>query len=311
MYNNYFGGNQVGGTNYVKPAVAKMTQALTQEEFNKLKNDSRGDFSFKVEPEEKLVAMCTHKDPQSGQTTLSNNGDGTCTCWICKQTFVLEENQAMVDEVTAKMLDTLQTIKTYYLDIPAEFAREYFQIIPLIERVPKLFKIAANCFQKYENNGLGVNQTGNMNSFGAYAALGGGYGNFGGYPQGQYMQPQGQIQGYDAYGNPVFVQPQGQYVQGQFAQPQGQGNPFVGDNSQGGYYAPQDQGQGNGYYAPQGQGQYVQPQGQGQSGFAPQGGFAPGVSGGGTVPQSSSAPLGAGQQVTTTNTIVTTKTLDI
>lgn len=62
----------------------KMTQVLTQEQINKLRNND-GNFDLRLSEEDIFRAICTHKD-KNGQFALIENPDET-VCSICGQTF--------------------------------------------------------------------------------------------------------------------------------------------------------------------------------------------------------------------------------
>lgn len=195
---------------YAQMSQPKMTQTLTPEQINRLRQ-SGGGFSLQIPENEMLAALCTHKN--NGQFDMIRNGDGTVTCKICGQTFnLLKRSQDEVKEATDVILDFLQSTKTMYLDIPEETARQYFQIIPLINRLPALYKLAVDDFAKYNGGTDLYNQNVNNGGFSALANLvspamgmgmpimagmmpdsNGAY-PYMGYPQPQQMQPQVPVQ---------------------------------------------------------------------------------------------------------------------
>lgn len=267
--------------------AAMMKNPLTPEEVAELQKNRSTGFTMTVNQLDFTAAACTHKTKDHGMQTI-DNPDGTVTCKICGATFrPVELSTAQVAEATQNLLDILQSIKYFYVDIPDSVAKEFFQIIPLLEKTPQLYDIAVNNFNSYvsgNNNGIQY-ANGQQNGFAMLNALGTGamYQGFGsmqgqGYaPQG-YVPPQYQQQQYGQ--QQQFVPAQG----GQFVAPQN--NPFGGyvDPSQG--YAPQQQ------MAPQG---FV-PQGYAPQGYAPQGYAAPQQQG--YVPQQASnvMPQGAQEQ---------------
>lgn len=147
MNQNY--GYPQPGVQYAQRPVAKMTQTLTPEQIKKLKNTG-GTFDLQVSQTDMLKAICTHKE--NGNIVLVENNDGTVTCPICGATFtVMAVEQEQVQDATRVVFDVLQTIKTMYLDIPEDVATQYFQLLPLLEKMPKLYQIAMSNFNKYDN----------------------------------------------------------------------------------------------------------------------------------------------------------------
>lgn len=191
-YNNYgyLGGIQPGGYSYnqnVNPPKPKQT--LTKEQIEMLRKNT-DTFSLGLTQEELLRGICLHRDV-NGMETLKPNADGTVTCTICGKTFdpVQDMNEEDARATTQDFIDIIQTIKLLYLDMPVEVAEEFFQIIPLAEKVPKLYKLAADNFAKHENYN-NWRYSGSPNTVNLYNMLMGG-GNVGMYGQ-QQMYPQGQ-----------------------------------------------------------------------------------------------------------------------
>ena len=245
MFNNGMNGmmNQgmmtpgmMGGPQYVQQQ-AKMTQPLTKEEIAKLKNN--GNAKLVIDEIDLLKAKCTHK--QNGQLTLQPNSNGTHTCTLCGETFnLIDVDPSEVEAITARMVDVLQSIKTFYLDMPVNYASEFFVMIPLLKNTPVLYRIALNQFSKYESGSV-VNQSNPMYGFGLLNTITSPMGMQPGYGmnpmmnQGMAMQPgygmqPGMVQQpvmmqpgmgmpTDMYGNPV----QGNPFTGQMVQPQSTG----------------------------------------------------------------------------------------
>lgn len=202
MYNN--GMRFTPGTVYNPMPKAKMTQPLTREEINALRRNNNNGFSMQLTKDQIIRAKCTHKE--NGQIVLIENQDGTETCPICGTTFVLSgRTPEEVRQIVQETLDILQSIKTYYIDMPDGVANEFFNIIPLIEKIPGLYQIALDDFNKHDETQIGRN--GMENGFNMFNNLTQG-GCFGYQPQMNYPQPQ-------AYGYPN----QGMNVNGYY-QPQ-------------------------------------------------------------------------------------------
>lgn len=266
---------------YAQMSQPKMTQTLTPEQINRLRQ-SGGGFSLQIPENEMLAALCTHKN--NGQFDMIRNQDGTVTCKICGQTFnLLKRDQAEVKEATEVILDFLQSTKTMYLDIPEETARQYFQIIPLVNRLPALYKLAVDDFAKYNGNSDLYNQNANSGGFSALAnlvspAMGMGMPVMGG----------GMMPGYNGYPNMGYQQPQQMPMQPMQQAPVQQtpmgGNPF-------------------GYYGAPAAPMYNPNMQMGQMPVQPQ----PQMGGGMSMPQQQ-APAPAAQQQATQDTTVVQQT---
>ena len=143
------------GMAYTAPRPQALnSQPLTQDIVNTLRQDGN-EFNMKVDQKELWRAVCTHKDPTNGQSTLVyNNEDGTYTCSICGETFnFFEGNKNDIETAVKVLIDMMQTCKTIYLDAPNTMTEQYYQMIPLLRRFSALWQHAINNFSKYENNG--------------------------------------------------------------------------------------------------------------------------------------------------------------
>lgn len=150
--------------------VPQMKNHLTQEEIQKLMQKENS-FSLVVTETEKLRATCNHRlyAPDANGKTDAITEDpvtGVCRCAICGYEFSPIDYSTNADTLKTAVndvLDILQTIKLIYVDMPDDVAREYYVIIPLIERIPQLFERAVKNYSKYDNqNPYGFNNR-NMN----------------------------------------------------------------------------------------------------------------------------------------------------
>lgn len=146
---NFYNSGFVGGAMYnPQPIVPKMVNPLTADEREALKTDNS--FTLNITPAEAAAAVCTHKDPQKGQFAIVANGDGTCTCSICHRTFSPDMvDEKLVEDATKTMINVLETSKLIGLDLNPELIRGYYQMIPFIEKAPKLYKLCMNAFNRY------------------------------------------------------------------------------------------------------------------------------------------------------------------
>jgi hypothetical protein len=247
----------------MQPGVAPVTKfenALKPEEIERLQKKV-AQFSIGITEEERLRGICTHRSPDGTHDMLIEDPiTKNMRCQICGYEFAPVNSSVTAQDIKDSVQviqDILQTIKLLYIDLPPEAAREYFQIIPLIDKIPDLFEFAAKNFNKHEVNQWNVNgyNPNTVNMFNNLLNMFGqgpiptpmpGQQNMGGMnmgmPQGNFMnQPAGMPgygygYGYGANPNPAMSNGFG-YMGGQPQQPQPQYTPNTAGFS---YSAPQN-----------------------------------------------------------------------
>ena len=153
-----FGGAMSGPmtmpNNYYHPVQQpqKISNLLTEEEIRELqKNDNK--FTLGLTNLEAMKSACTHRQVNGLQDSLSyDSNTGIARCAICGYEFMPLDYRTNYEEIKAmcdNLQNVLQTIKLLWPDIPAN-AREFFQIIALIDKIPQLFEFAAKNFNKNE-----------------------------------------------------------------------------------------------------------------------------------------------------------------
>ena len=192
----------------------KQMNALSAEEIKQLQQE-RSQFSLGLTTREMLQGSCTHRSIDGMSDSLTYDPvTGVARCSICGYEFKPIEAETSLETIKDScdtIVDILQTIKILYTDLPADAAREYFQIIPLIGKIPQLFEFAAKNFAKHEANNWqynnynmgGISMLNNLNNM-----FGMGMGGMA--PQPMYQQPmmnpqQPTMAGYPqaAYGAPM------------------------------------------------------------------------------------------------------------
>jgi hypothetical protein len=147
----------------VQPNVPKIMNVLSAEEIKELQQQ-RAQFSLGLTAREAKQAACNHRSIDGlSDSLVYDQNSGAVTCQICGYTFKpldVNASPAVIQESVDNIVDILQTIKMIYTDMPAEAAREFFQLIPLLLKVPQLFEFAAKSFNKHELNRM---QYGNRN----------------------------------------------------------------------------------------------------------------------------------------------------
>lgn len=155
MYNNGMGQPMMGGYAYqgMQNPTPKFNNVLTQEQIKQLQQKQQ-QFSLGLTEEERLRGICNHRSADGNSDTLVFDPvTGTARCVICGHEFKPIDPDMGLDSIRSAadtVVDILQTIKLMYIDLPAEAGAEYFQIIPLIEKIPQLFEFAAKNMAKHE-----------------------------------------------------------------------------------------------------------------------------------------------------------------
>lgn len=198
MMYNQFGAPQMNYGNYGYGMPQPQTQetkfhnVLTPDQINRL-TAKVNQFSLAMTDEERLRGICNHRNKEGTSDTLVQDPiTGEYTCQICGYRFRPVDPNLTTDEIQEAVntiVDILQTVKLMYTDLPADAAADYFQIIPLIEKIPQLFEFAGKTMSKYSlNDQYAGRNMGTMQMFNNLNALfGGGMG----FQQPAYQQPAG------------------------------------------------------------------------------------------------------------------------
>lgn len=134
-----------------QPQPQKINNVLTNEEIQRLIT-KENQFSLQLTETEVLRSKCNHRTADGLGDAIVEDANGISTCQICGYQFKpIDANTSaeVIQDAVLTILDMLQTIKLLYIDLPNEAASEYFQIIPLIEKIPKLFDYAVKDYAKH------------------------------------------------------------------------------------------------------------------------------------------------------------------
>lgn len=148
---NYYNQNPNMGA-FVQPqqpqADIPWTQPLTDQERAMLKKKNP-EFVLKSTDEEIAKAKCTHRDPKARATTLVQTETGSWKCTQCGEEFnFVDVPVETVQQYVASIIDILQTTKLMYVNMPPQAVTAYFNMIPFLEKLPKLYQIAQNAFRQ-------------------------------------------------------------------------------------------------------------------------------------------------------------------
>lgn len=163
--------NPQNGTQY----ASKQSSSLSAEEYNRLVKQENP-FSLALTETEMLRGICNHRTLDGTKDTLFQDTDGTVRCEVCGYRFnPVDPNLSKEDVQDAVNLitDILQTIKLLFIDMPLPAQREFFQIIPLLDKVPQLFELAVKNFNKHENYNLWGYRGQNMGTLNLFNMLSG------------------------------------------------------------------------------------------------------------------------------------------
>ncbi len=216
-----------------------MNSTLTQDEINALRNRNTRDMEAFFQPPKDATEIarykCNHRD-HNGQSTLSANADGSCTCGICHETFNYiepsaenrKELSANVAHVVSQFKDIWNTMKANWGPISPELADKLYVFGTVIDQLPKMWDKSAEYILNYYGT-MNVAQGGygyanDYNTLNRLSAITTGAPMFGyGYPQPQQWAPQApQMNG--GFWNGGYQQPMQQPVPGiQMQQPQAAG----------------------------------------------------------------------------------------
>ena len=199
-YNYSYNPNMFSAVGYAMPQMRKGTNALTLEQQQELQQKAGG-LNLMPTKEEYYQAICTHRDIKSGYNVTIEDESGNLTCPICSSQFrSLNMTDKDVEEAVSTIVDILENTKMLYLDIPPEVCQEFMKILPMVKKIPALYKIAAANFRQYENIPTSV-QNGPSSLISQYNYVNGPLGAQFSVPM-PYMQQQ-----------PMMQQPQQAYMQ--------------------------------------------------------------------------------------------------
>ena len=205
----------------------KIPNVLSAEEIKQLQQQSNN-FNLGLTSKEAMQAACNHRSLDGTKDSLTYDYDtGKARCTICGYEFVPIEPTTTYDDIMRTcddIVNIIQTVKLLWPDMSDASQREFYNIIPLIYKVPRLFEFAAKNFNRNEfdlwsqqnspagmamlqnlGNILGANQqfmgnpTVQYNGYGVQPPMMGQpqpmMNPMGGAPMGQVVQPQAPMMG--------------------------------------------------------------------------------------------------------------------
>ena len=212
------------GFNNGQPSTPQYRPYLTGEDYALLGKQHDGNLlSLQLDEKTLAKALCPHRDAQN-RSTLYVDEDGMHHCSLCGAAFHLRSyTKEELTKINEDMINLMQVCKTVTTDHPVEFYRNFYVVIPLMQKVPDLYEDlsrSVNNFYNSQNNFNAMSPIGyNPDAFFITQNALYNWGQPMMPPQGQMMPPQGQ-----------YMNPQGQCMNPQMVYPQGGYNPMAYGN---------------------------------------------------------------------------------
>ena len=226
-YNNNFGyqgfqggpmGAPVGGYYYQDAPKLQMTQGLNPDQLKTLRKTSG--FNLDISQDELYRSFCTHRT--DNKFAVTQDDEGKFTCSLCGTQFTpfdgdVNDAKALVE----KVVDLMETTKMQSLTLPTKTIQDFFQIEPVLKRLPDLYAQSINDFKRATGSDGGYMYGQDNNAFAMYQNMINPYAGNGGYYDPAMMNGQ-------MYGAQPAPYAAPQYQQPMYGQPmqQPQGNPF-------------------------------------------------------------------------------------
>ena len=176
MESMYFGAPQGMGTgtqfNNGNIPKVKVENNLTAEEIQRL-TKQQAEFTLALSEESILRGRCNHFWTDGSDAT-EVIGDNKLHCKICNAEFYAltpDTDPASIKEQVDATLSILQSIKYMYITMPKPVAAQFWTIIPLLEKVPDLFKLAATEFTRIIGANTRSYNGGVQNSYDMYRSV--------------------------------------------------------------------------------------------------------------------------------------------
>ena len=199
-----YGGYYPGAPMVQYPMPFKQNNpSLTQEEMKMIQQVAPDKLDITISQTDSLRAICNHKDGTGSKVYELADGSGDVYCPICQCRWdPYNATKEEAKEIVNKLISLMQNAK-WVGDYGVNLIRDYFPLIPLLEKFPDLYEVAMKQFNKY----CTANGYGTANDAAVYAN----YNNIMGFGGVQNYAPNPYNQQY-AYGaQPQYGAPNPQY----------------------------------------------------------------------------------------------------
>lgn len=156
-YNNAQGmmGTPFMGNPYVnQPApTPNLVSTLSEEEYKLIQNSPAKEFNITIDPKDNIRSFCNHRDIHTGQDRVQQINDGTedVYCPICGERWnPTRLDREEVEDTVQKINNIMQNCK-WVGDLSIPLTRDYFSLLPLLNKLPELYEQAMNRYSKYTN----------------------------------------------------------------------------------------------------------------------------------------------------------------
>lgn len=216
-YNNFNYANGMMGMGYpgqsyqYSPmAVPQNSNALTDEEMAIIAKSAPQKLDININEVDNFRAMCTHKRNGRDMVVRCNDDSGDVYCPICNARWHPEQlSKEEVTSVVNQLISQMQNSK-WVGDLNTALVRDYYPMIPLLEKFPEIYDYAMKTFNGYLHQN-GYTDANDTSVYAQYNSLMG-YGNTNPYMAPQYGMPMGTApQGYYGQTTQTAVAPQSQY----------------------------------------------------------------------------------------------------
>lgn len=138
---------------YATPQMPNFTNPLGKQKIEELKKNGNGAVKLQITEEDMNKALCTHRDGNKLELypTHNPNKPGEMRCRICGAEFTPVENvtQEDINSCCEDFHNLMHTCKVLNLDISPKLCQDIFQVLPITDRIPEIYKIAADRFNQY------------------------------------------------------------------------------------------------------------------------------------------------------------------
>ena len=179
--------HQPGYYNYGLP-TPNHHPSLTAEEMKLIATQNPNKLDITITEADKYRAICNHKDQNKIDRVVQlSDGSGDVFCPICNYRWNPENlSKEEVKDLCDKLIAAMQNAK-WVGDYGVELTRQYFAMIPLLEKFPDLYEYAMKQFNRYcsTNGYASANDAAIYNQYNSLMGFSSGYG-YNPQPQGYY-----------------------------------------------------------------------------------------------------------------------------
>lgn len=150
-YNMMPTGGVYGGMMYHETPKLSMTQGLTKEQLDSLRKNTA--FSLEISEEDLWRSFCTHRS--ADKFAVVPDEEGNLICSLCGTKFKPYDGEVPeARDLVNRVVDLMETTKMQALNLPPNTIKEFFQIEPLLKKLPDLYDRSRSDYKR----ALGFNE---------------------------------------------------------------------------------------------------------------------------------------------------------